>query len=76
MKCGDCGGEILGTETELEAIVAGVTLCDECMASMEAERALYEQIMRDEGYECVFHPEHGFRAVRWEPAAEAQAGQG
>ena len=62
MRCEDCGEEVQGTDNELAAIVAGITLCDECVASMERERDAYAEVMRDEGFECVFDPECGFRA--------------
>lgn len=65
MICGDCLQPVHGEPDELEAIRAGLTLCSECLASMEAERdsGIYEQVMRDEGYECVFDRDHGFRAM-------------
>jgi len=75
VKCEDCGGEVQGTDTELGAILAGITICDECIASMEWEAAQYEADMRAGGYECVFDPERGFMARVIAPAGTATEGE-
>ena len=63
MRCEDCRQPVHGEPDELGAMRAGLTLCSECIASMEAERDAYAQVMRDEGYAGVFDWERGFRAV-------------
>lgn len=64
MKCEDCGGAMTGTPAEFDALLAGVRICQSCQESMVEEAGAYEQIMRDEGYECVFDLEKGFRTRR------------
>jgi ribosome-binding protein aMBF1 (putative translation factor) len=74
--CEDCGQTVQGTDTELGAILAGITVCDECIASFEDETVAYEQIMAEEGYECVFDPESmRFVARVIAPAATRGAGE-
>lgn len=60
LTCEDCGRCLVGTVDECEAYDAGLKLCQACITSMEEERDVYEQVMRDEGYECVYDPERGF----------------
>ena len=49
MRCGDCGAPIIGEPCELAAIRAGLTICAECIASMEAERDAYGRERTDAG---------------------------
>ena len=52
MRCEDCGQPVLGTDEELKAIRAGITICEECIASMEGEAEAYGEITV--GYHCAF----------------------
>lgn len=49
MTCGDCGATVVGTDVELDAIRAGITICEECIASMESEAEAYERMRVEAG---------------------------
>lgn len=49
MRCEDCGATVVGEDVELGAILAGITICEECIASMDAEADAYEQERIDAG---------------------------
>lgn len=82
MRCEDCGGEVQGTDAELGAILAGITLCEECMAAMEDEADAYEQERIDAGEPpCNWFERQMIRAdvglpVTAAPPAAAADGQG
>lgn len=41
-RCEDCGALIDGTHAELEAQAHGLSLCEDCIESMEDERDAFE----------------------------------
>jgi hypothetical protein len=74
MRCEDCGATVVGEDVELGAIVAGITICEECIAQMEAEAEAYERMRIEAGEPACdwFERQIAYaegRLVKVEPAA-------